>query len=112
MQFTGIATQSFVRDSPWEKKKWEMLPKSAYEAYAWGFFRVHNLPGSCSDPASYDPAECGWYGRTAIQVRICDFQVSCNYMVVNPNIMYEVHIGLGSKLDQAASRDSSQPTPG
>jgi hypothetical protein len=63
LQFTGISTQDFVRDSPWEKKKWELLPKSQYAAYAWGFFPVHNLPGACPDDLS-----CDWEGFTTIQV--------------------------------------------
>lgn len=75
VQFTGIATQDFVRDSPWEKKKWEQLPKSAYAAYAWGFWRVHDLPGRCvinPDDGSIDPASCDWLQqeRNSIQVRI------------------------------------------
>lgn len=67
LQFTGIASQEFVRNDPWEKKKWELLPKSQYQAYAWGSFRVHDLPGGCT------PEECsaGWDGFTTIQVGAC-----------------------------------------
>lgn len=62
-QFTGIAAQSFVRDSPTEKRKWEQLPKSAYESYAWGFLQTHDLPGP--GPANV-PED---YGMGSFQVR-------------------------------------------